>query len=61
MVCRLIGLFVTIINPAKTTELMETWFGLWTQVGPRNHVLDGVQIPPAKGNFDGGGAAHCSI
>jgi len=29
-------------------------FGLWTWVGPRNRVLDGVQIPHGKGQFLGG-------
>jgi len=29
-------------------------FGLRTRVGPRNHVLDGVQIPHGKGQFYGG-------
>jgi len=28
-------------------------FGLWTWVGHRNHVLDGVQIPREKGQFGG--------
>ena len=27
------------------TEPIEMPFGKWTQVGARNHVLDGVQIP----------------
>ena len=27
---------------------------LWTALGPRNHVLDGVQIPHVKGQFWGG-------
>jgi len=39
-------LSVTIVNPAKTAEPIEMPFGLWTRVGPMNHVLDGVQIPP---------------
>ena len=26
---------------AKTAELIEMPFGVWTQVGPRKHVLDG--------------------
>jgi len=30
-----------IVSPAKTAELIETPFGLWTQVGQRNCVLDG--------------------
>jgi len=25
-------------------EPIEMLFGKWTRVGPRNHVLDGVQI-----------------
>jgi len=25
----------------------------WTRVGPRNHMLDGVQIPLERGNFVG--------
>ena len=29
--------------------------GLWTRVGPRNHVLYGVQVPPWEGNFEGEG------
>jgi len=28
---------------AKTTELIEMPFGLWARMGPRNHMLDGVQ------------------
>jgi len=36
---------------AKTAELIVMLFGLWTQNGPRNHELDGVQIPHEKGNF----------
>ena len=34
--------------------LIEMVFGLRTRVGPRNHVLDGAQIPPVRrGNFEG--------
>jgi len=29
-----------IVSPAKTAELIETPFGMWTGVGPRNYVLD---------------------
>jgi len=47
MVC----LSVTVVSPAKTAELIEISFGLWAAIGPRNHVLDGVQIPCAKGQF----------
>jgi len=35
-------LSVVIVSPAKTAESIEMQFGLWTAVGPRNHVLDGV-------------------
>jgi len=38
-------------EPCMTAELIEMPFGLWTLVGPKNHVLDGVQIPHAKGQF----------
>ena len=39
---------------------IEMPFGLWIRVGPRNHVLDGVQIP--RGNFEGeSGAPLLSI
>jgi len=34
-------LSVTLVNPAKTTELIQMPFGLWAQMGPRNHVLAG--------------------
>ena len=36
-------LSVTIVSPAKTAETIVMSFGLWTRVGPMNHVLDGVQ------------------
>jgi len=26
------------MSPAKTAELIEMTFGLWTRVGPRNYV-----------------------
>jgi len=48
-VCLSVGLScrsVTLLSPAKTAEPIEMPFGLWTQVVPRNHVLDGFQIPP---------------
>jgi len=40
---------VTLVSPAKTAEPIEMPFGLWAQTGPRNHVLDGVHIPPREG------------
>ena len=51
-VCR--SLSVTVVSPAKTDEPIEMPFGLWTQVGQRNHVLDAVQIPMGRGIFEGG-------
>jgi len=38
-------------EPCKTAELLEMLFGLWTRVGPKNHVLDGVQISHETGQF----------
>jgi len=32
---------------------IEMPFELRTRVGPRNHHLDGVQIPMGRGNFKG--------
>jgi len=50
VVCR----SVTLVSPAKTAEPIEMPFGLWTWVGPRNHVLDGDSDPPmGRGNFEG--------
>ena len=37
---------------------MKMPFGLWAQMGLRNRVLDGVQIPRGKGQFWGKGAAE---
>ena len=44
-VCRSVGLFVTIVSPAKMAEPIEMPVWMWTRVGPRNHVLDRVQTP----------------
>jgi len=56
VVCRSVGLSVglsvTIVSPAKTAKAIEIPFGLWTPVGPRNRVLDGVQISLRRGNFE---------
>jgi len=41
-------LSVTIVSPAKTAEPVEMPFGLWTWVGPKNHVLDGAPYVPCK-------------
>ena len=42
----------------KTTEQIEMPFGMWTRVGPRKHVLDGVQIPTLEGAFLRGWSAQ---
>jgi len=54
-------LSVTLVSPAKTAASIEMPFGLRTRVGPRNHVLDEVQIPMGTGNFEGGGSSHCKV
>jgi len=35
----LVGRSVAIMNPAKTAEPIQMPFGMWTGVGPENHVL----------------------
>jgi len=40
----------TVVSCAKTAEPVKKLFGL-TRVGPRKHVLDGVQIPHMKEQF----------
>jgi len=47
--CRSVGRSVELVSPAKTAPLIEMSFGLRSLVGPRNHVLDGVPIPPWEG------------
>jgi len=37
---------------AKTAEPIEMPFGLGAWIDPRNHVLDGIQIPMGKGSFE---------
>jgi len=32
------------VTCAKTVEPIEMLFGLWAQMGPRNHVLDGGPV-----------------
>ena len=55
-----VGLPVTIVSPAKTAEPIEMPFETWTQVGPKNHVLDGGPGPPREGTISRGKmAAHC--
>jgi len=49
MVCR----SVILVSSAKIAEPFEMPFGLRTQVGPRNHVLDQAQILHVKGQLLG--------
>jgi len=46
-------------SPIEPTVML---FEMLTGMGPRNRVLDGVQIPMRKGNVEGvEGSAHCKI
>jgi len=50
-----VGLSVTLVSPAKTAEVIEMLFGLWTRMDPGKHVLDGgPDLPMGRGNFEGG-------
>ena len=52
-----VSLSATIVRSAKTAdgaEPTEMPFGLWTRVGPRNHVLDERPRPHMKRQFRGG-------
>ena len=51
----------SIVSPAKVPEPIEMPFGLWIPVGPRDHVLNGVQIPHGNRQFFGAGATHCKV
>ena len=44
MVCLSVCLSVTTVSPTKAAEPIVMPFGLLTRMGPRNDVLDGVQI-----------------
>jgi len=46
VVCLSVCLSNTIVSPAKMAEMIKMPFGLWTQVGPRNHVLNGSRDAP---------------
>jgi len=41
-----VGLSVTLVSPAKMAAPIDMLFGLRTQVGPRNCVLDAGPDPP---------------
>ena len=44
-----VGLYVTVVSPPTAAQPIEMPFRLRTWVGPRNHMLDGAQIPPWEG------------
>ena len=47
---------------AKTAKLIEILFGLWTPVGPRNHVLDGgPDLPCTRAILRGIGMTRCKV
>jgi len=51
-VARSVGLSVCYTSDsAKTAEPIEMAFGLWTRMGPRNHVRWGSRSPHGKGKL----------
>jgi len=53
---------VMIVSLAKMAEPIEMLSGLWNQVGPRNHVLDGSpDLPWERAILRGGGMAHSKV
>jgi len=60
MVCLSVCLSVMIMSPAKTAELIEMLFGLWTRVGRRKYVLDQI-LPSTRAVFRRKRAAHCKV
>ena len=53
-VCVSVCLLVMTVSPTKTAEPIEMPCGLWTRVGPRNHVLrGGARSSKGKGNLEG--------
>jgi len=54
-------------GPAKTAEPIDMPFGMWTWVGPKNHVLNGgPERPMPKGIFmgkdmPGDAQRHCAV
>jgi len=52
-----VGLSVTVVSPPERlkVETIEMPFGLWSRMGPRNHVLDGgPDTLMTRGSFEGG-------
>ena len=52
--CMFVCLLVTFVSPAKMAEAIEMPLVWFTQVGPRNHVLDGSpDLLSGRDNFGG--------
>jgi len=49
------------VSPAKTAVLIQMTFGLTTQIGPRNHVIDGDPDPPWEAAISEKRVAHCKV
>jgi len=56
-VCLSVSLLVTTVSPTKTDEPITVPFGVWTWVGPRNHVLGGGRDPLAGRDITWGRAS----
>ena len=59
-VCLSVGLYVTIVNPAKTDKLIETLFEILCEVGPKKHVLVGGPGPTCAMEISSGGRSNPS-
>jgi len=46
-------MLLIITSTVKVAGLIEMRFLVWTWVDPRNHTLDGGQVPNVKGQFRG--------
>jgi len=56
----LLSVCLSVGHNHKTAEPIEMPFGMWTQVGPSNHVLGRGLDPPREGAFFCG-PLRCSI
>jgi len=58
-------LSATTVSPTKKAEPIDMPFGMWTRVGPMNHLVGGSLDPSRECSiFSGGGAhvaAHCEV
>jgi len=50
--CSVVCVLVATMSYAETAEAIEVSFGVWSEVGPRNHILGAaVILPQGKGQF----------